>query len=97
MLGVQPQLGRTFLPEEDRPDSGRAAIVGDALWRNYFYADPRIVQETIELNGAPVTIVGVMPPKFTDPGAADTGVCLAAYIPARPATKVDPMVSLRHE
>jgi putative ABC transport system permease protein len=83
MLGVHPQLGRTFRPEEDRPGSGRVAIISDALWRNYFHADPRILQKTIALNGAPSIVVGVMPPEFIDPGAADTGAWLPDAVNAK--------------
>jgi putative ABC transport system permease protein len=79
MLGAQPQIGRVFSPNEGRPD---VAILSDALWRNYFQADPKILGTRIVLDGTPSTVVGVMPPGFVHPGAADTGVWLPYAVTA---------------
>ncbi len=68
-LGVQPRIGRDFIPgHEDE------AIVSDALWRDYFHADPQIAGKHVVLDGKAATVVGVMPPGFLYPDAADTGV-----------------------
>jgi putative ABC transport system permease protein len=69
-LGVQPQLGRVFTPDEDivgAPED--VVIVSDALWRTHFGADRDVVGRTILLDGQKTTIVGVMPPGF---GVFDT-------------------------
>ena len=60
-LGVQPILGRVFTADEDRPGRARVALLGEPLWRAQFGADPSIVGRTIELDGAPYTVLGVMP------------------------------------
>ncbi|MGC1105331.1 MAG: ABC transporter permease, partial [Candidatus Acidiferrales bacterium] len=68
-LGVSPALGRTFTDEEDRPGNEREVILGDALWRQRFGADPGILGRAIDLNGAPYTVIGVMPRGFAFPRA----------------------------
>jgi putative ABC transport system permease protein len=84
MLGIQPRLGRAFRPDEDR-SSNRVVILSDALWRNYFQADPEILRKPIRLDGAPYTVIGVMPPGFHDLGAVDTGVWLPDAMGAQSA------------
>jgi putative ABC transport system permease protein len=64
VLGVTPQLGRNFLPEEDRPAGRNAALLSDALWRGTFGADPSIVGKVVALDDTPYTIVGVLPRDF---------------------------------
>ena len=64
ILGVQPQLGRIFSPEEDKFGAPRTALISDSLWRTSFGADPNIVGRSIKLDGDAVTIIGVMPPRF---------------------------------
>jgi predicted permease len=69
-LGVQPLLGRTFLPEEDRLRDHRSAVVSHAYWRERFGGDPAILGKTIEVDtfrGGVYTIVGVMPAEFDFP------------------------------
>ncbi len=64
ILGVPPQLGRLFRPEDDAK-SANVVIVSDRLWRRRFGADPGIVNRTILLNGRPQVVIGVMPPGFS--------------------------------
>jgi predicted permease len=61
MLGVRPALGRTFTPDEDRPEQWRVVLLSDGLWRRRFGADPSIVGKTITMNDRAYRIVGVMP------------------------------------
>jgi len=61
VLGVRPQLGRTFLEGEDAAGRENVVVLSDALWRGGFGADPDIVNRTIPLNGRQYTVVGVMP------------------------------------
>ena len=68
VLRVRPALGRTFSAEEDRAGGPKVVIIGDALWRRRFAADPSIVGRTITLDDAPVTVIGVMPRGFHVPG-----------------------------
>lgn len=64
ILGVQPQLGRIFSPEEDKYGAARTALISDSLWRTAFGADPTILGRNIKLNSDTVTVIGVMPPHF---------------------------------
>ena len=76
VLGVRPLLGRTFLPGEDAPGRGGVAVLSEALWRGRFGADPGVVGRAIVLDGAPRTVVGVMPAAFEFPARAATDVWL---------------------
>ena len=67
MIGVQPMLGRHFRAEEGRPGAAPVAILSHDLWRRRFGGDPSIVGAKAVLNGAPRTVVGVMPPRFKFP------------------------------
>jgi len=65
LLRVSAAKGRTFLPEEDRtPDTHRVALVGHGLWQRRFGGSPALVGQTIQLNGADYTVVGIMPEDF---------------------------------
>jgi putative ABC transport system permease protein len=64
LLGVQPFLGRNFLPAEDRPGGAHAAIISHSLWQRRFSADREIVGRSITLNNQGYIVVGVMPPEF---------------------------------
>jgi len=63
-LGVQPKLGRGFLPEEESPDRAKVAVLGDRFWRSLFHADPGALGKSIVLDGQPHTVIGVMPAGF---------------------------------
>ena len=63
-LGVQPQLGRGFLPEEESPAGPKVAVLSDAFWRAHFQAARDAPGKSIVLDGEPHTIVGIMPAGF---------------------------------
>src|SRR5262245_31407552 len=67
MLGVQPALGRYFLPEEGKPGGERLIMLSDDLWRSRFGADPGIIGQTIRASDGIYVVVGVMPPGFNFP------------------------------
>ena len=64
VVGVQPQVGRPFTAEEDKPNS-RVVVISDRLWKRRFHGDPGILARPITLQGNPLTVVGVMPPGFS--------------------------------
>lgn len=65
-LGVQPALGRFIAAEDDRAGSPPVVVLSDGLWRQRFAADPGILERSIRLDGADVTVIGVMPAGFDD-------------------------------
>jgi putative ABC transport system permease protein len=67
LLGVQPALGRNFLPEEELPSAPDVAILSDGFWHRRFGADPHIVGKTLIIGGAPTTVIGVLPAGFRFP------------------------------
>ncbi|MFN7995006.1 MAG: ABC transporter permease [Bryobacteraceae bacterium] len=61
MLGIQPLIGRLFLPDETQDHE---VVLSYSLWQRRYSRDPRILGQSIVLNGAAYTVVGVMPPQF---------------------------------
>ena len=73
VLGIVPQLGRTFLPQEDTPGNDQVVMLTDSFWRDRFHGDPAIVGRSITLNGKPFQVVGVLPASFRFPKGAQLG------------------------
>jgi putative ABC transport system permease protein len=67
MLGVRPALGRSFLPEEDRPGGPPVVILSHALWQRRFRSDPNLVGAMITLNEKGYAVIGIMPESFHFP------------------------------
>jgi predicted permease len=63
-LGVQPMLGRTFLPEEEKRGGEPAAVLSYTHWQHWFGSDPNVIGRTMTVDRQVVTIVGVLPPHF---------------------------------
>lgn len=63
-FALAPALGRGFAGEELRPGGPTAAILSHRLWRSRFNANPRLVGNTIRVNGRATTVVGIMPPEL---------------------------------
>jgi len=64
VLGAYPMLGRAFEGEDGQQGHTDLVILGHGLWRRRFGGDPGIINQTIKLNGRPVTVIGIMPPDF---------------------------------
>lgn len=64
MLGVQPALGRNFIPEECKPNGLTAILITHGLWERRFASDPSVIGRSVRLNDQSVTVVGVMPKNF---------------------------------
>jgi predicted permease len=77
VLQVNPAMGRTFLPDEEHPGNNRVALLGDKIWRNRFAANPNILGKTITVDGAPYSVIGVMPSDFAFPHEAALWLPLA--------------------
>ena len=77
VLGIEPLLGRTFTPEEDRPGGEPVVILGEGTWTDHFGADADIVGRKVLVNSQPRTIIGVLPKEAEYPDFADIWVPLA--------------------
>jgi len=75
-LGSAPLLGRTVTPVDDAPGHERVAVLSEWLWRARYGGDRGIVGKTIDVNGSPMTVIGVMPASFAFPDGADMSVGL---------------------
>lgn len=68
LLGVKPQLGRTFNPEDQSPGLLPEVVISDGLWKCLFGADPHILEKSVRMDTDLYRVVGVMPPSFDAPG-----------------------------
>ncbi|HUS13236.1 MAG TPA: ABC transporter permease [Pyrinomonadaceae bacterium] len=64
LLGVKPEFGRNFGPEEDQVGRDHVVILGHALWQSRFGGDPNIIGRPLTIDGEPFTIIGVLPANF---------------------------------
>jgi putative ABC transport system permease protein len=67
VIGLNPQLGRTFTEEEDRVGGPLVAVISDRMWQRVFARDPKILGGAVIFGNQPYTIVGVMPPQMFSP------------------------------
>lgn len=75
-FGMHPAIGRDFTPEDDLPGPDTAALLTHSLWRTRFGADPAIAGKSIQLDGRPVKVAGVLPADFELPTLADADILL---------------------
>jgi len=64
VLGVQPALGRPFLPSDNDPRGERTVMLSDGYWKSRFGGERSVLNRRIMLNGDAVSIIGVLPPSF---------------------------------
>lgn len=88
LLQVKPLLGRTFTPDEDRPQSPTVIVLSEAVWRTRFHAARDVIGKTLYVNSVPRVIIGVMPKAFVFP-AADTRLWIPTRVDASIATAGD--------
>jgi predicted permease len=67
LLGISPVLGRNFLPEEDRPNGPRVALISYGLWQDHYNRDAGILNRLIDVDGSPARVIGVLPKGFELP------------------------------
>jgi predicted permease len=81
-LGVQPEHGRLFSPDEAQTGGPPVTILGHAFWQRHFGGDPAVVGQAITLNNTSFTVVGVLPPSFDFGSVFAPGVRMDVYVPA---------------
>jgi predicted permease len=69
ILGVQPSLGRNFLPEESVAGREKVAIISYRLWQTVFNGDAGVIGKSVQIAGTPFQVVGVLPQNFYFPKA----------------------------
>jgi len=83
LLGVQPKMGRTFLPEEEQPGKDQEIILSYGLWERRYASDPNILNKNVKVDGKSFTIVGVMDKGFDFPMPAEAWVPMALTVKER--------------
>jgi len=83
VLQVQAALGRTLTPEDEPAGRADVAVIGEALWRQRFNADPAVIGRAIVLDGKPYAVVGVLRADFRLPERAQLTANVDAFIPLR--------------
>src|SRR5271165_2166271 len=78
LFGIQPLLGRTFLPDDDKQDAPPVLLLSYEYWKNNFGSDPGIVGKTFEMNDKVHTVVGVLPPVPQYPNENDVYMASSA-------------------
>ena len=89
LLGVKPQLGRAFNPEDKTPGFTLEVMISDGLWKRAFGGDPHILGQSLRLDNDLYSVIGIMPAGFHDPARTpeerNTEVWAAAGFAAAPA------------
>lgn len=85
-MKVQPALGRPFESSDEGPSPSPVVVVSHALWQGALGGDPSILGRTLLINGAPHTVIGVMPTGFAHP--LPTDIWPPFELPARQRTAI---------
>jgi predicted permease len=88
VLGVGPALGRDLTPADSQPGAEKVALIGHGIWQRDFGGAADIVGKGVRINGAPATIIGVMPRGFAFPTNEELWIPLYSEFPVRP--RADP-------
>lgn len=84
LLRVAPVLGRDFVADDDKPGAPRVAILSHEFWRTRFSAGPSVIGTLVNVNGEPVTLVGVMPEHFVFPQRQDLWMPMGPRVSTQP-------------
>ena len=85
-LGVKPVLGRSLTLGEDQSGGPAVALIGYGFWQKHFGGNTRVIGEKLNLEGRSYTVIGVMPPGFDLPEAAEIWLPLQTKIDSLPFT-----------
>jgi putative ABC transport system permease protein len=76
LVGQRPILGRDFMPSDEVPGAAPVAILSYGFWDHRFGKDPAVIGRSVRINGAPTTLIGVMPEGFSFPQLQDLWIPL---------------------
>src|SRR5467141_5240259 len=76
IIGLPPQIGRTFSEDEDKVGASPVVVISDRLWQRAFNRDPSVTGRSINLHDQNFSIIGVMPPAMTSPQDSDAWISL---------------------
>jgi predicted permease len=71
LLGTGSSIGRTFAPGEDKAGQTHVAVISHRLWQQAYGGDPAVLNSVVHINGAPLSIIGVAPPRMDYPNKTD--------------------------
>src|SRR3954453_6100373 len=71
VIGLNPQIGRSFSEDEDKPGAPALVVLSDRLWDRVFNRNPNIIGSTVSFHGQPFTVTGVMPREMDSPHGVD--------------------------
>jgi putative ABC transport system permease protein len=89
LVGQRPIMGRDIAPSDQVPGSAPVAILSYGFWQRRYAKDPNIIGRTVRMNGAPTTVIGVMPRGFSFPQKADMWVPLVETAKVRDRDNTD--------
>ncbi|MGA2084649.1 MAG: ABC transporter permease [Terracidiphilus sp.] len=89
-LGISPVLGRNFLPEEDRPNGPKAALISYGLWLTHYGLDSGVLNRQIDIDGKQVRVIGVLPKDFEMPALEPADIVLPQALDESAQRKADP-------
>ena len=89
-LGISPVLGRNFLPEEDRPNGPKVALITYGLWLSHFALDSGVVNKQVDIEGKQVRVIGVLPKDFEMPTLQAADVLVPEALDEAAQRKADP-------
>src|SRR5258708_3616582 len=99
LLGVEPEVGRTFLAGEDEAGHENVVVISLSLWQHRFNADPSVPGKPLNIEGSTYTVVGVMPPSLRFPNTIpgnNGAVPIDLWIPMRPSPGLEQRNSHNH-
>ncbi len=94
-LGIHPFLGRDLAGSDDLPNAPRVAMLSYGLWRSRFAGDSRVAGRIMSLDGKPIQIVGVLPPRFEMPNLEPADLLLPQTLDESALDRNHPRVLLR--
>lgn len=83
IFDAPPILGRTYHEATDKPGAA-IAVIGEAVWRQQFGSDPKVVGSVVRLNNRPTEIIGVVPERLRHPGRSDVWLLAPTDVPTSP-------------